>query len=86
MIAAGELIVIEVDTSAWRRPPVFDWLQEVGNIETDEMRRTFNCGVGMIVAVAEADFDKTVGILTDSGESAWRIGRVTDAHDGVAFI
>lgn len=76
----------DIDTSSWQQGPVFDWLQEVGNIETDEMRRTFNCGVGMIVAVAEADLDKTVGILKDSGESAWRIGRVTDAHDGVAFI
>ena len=75
----------DIDTSSWQQGPVFDWLQNVGNIETDEMRRTFNCGVGMVVAVAEPDIDKAVAILTDNGETAWLLGCVTDSHEGVAF-
>ena len=76
----------EIDTSSWQQGSVFDWLQMVGNIETDEMRRTFNCGVGMVIAVAEDDLDKALGILAANGESAWRIGRVIDSSHGVTFI
>ena len=75
-----------IDTSSWQQGPVFDWLQEVGNIAKDEMRRTFNCGVGMMVAVAEEDVDRAIEVLRQNGESAWQIGRVTDAHEGVAFV
>ena len=43
-----------VDTSTWQQGPTFDWLASHGNIDVDEMRRTFNCGVGMMVVVAAA--------------------------------
>jgi phosphoribosylformylglycinamidine cyclo-ligase len=76
----------EIDTSSWRQGPVFDWLQEVGNIETPEMRRTFNCGVGMILAVEKNDAQRALDVLVDSGEQAWHIGRVVDDADGVRFV
>lgn len=76
----------EIDTSSWQPGPVFDWLAAVGNIEIDEMRRTFNCGVGMVVVVAHDELDATLRSLTASGETAWQIGRVTDAGPGVSFI
>jgi phosphoribosylformylglycinamidine cyclo-ligase len=66
----------EIDTSSWQQGPVFDWLAEHGNVETDEMRRTFNCGVGMVVVVDQSKVDDAIRILTDQGEDAWRIGRI----------
>jgi phosphoribosylformylglycinamidine cyclo-ligase len=74
-----------IDTASWQQGPVFDWLQEKGNIETDEMRRTFNCGVGMIVAVGAGEIDKTVALLNERGETAWQIGEVADGAGPVAF-
>ena len=55
---------------------VADWLADTGNIALDEMRRTFNCGVGMIAVVSGADFDTAIETLTACGETAWRIGSV----------
>ena len=65
-----------IDTSSWQRPAVFDWLQQHGNVEDSEMYRTFNCGIGMVVAVAAADADKALEILNDNGEQAGRIGEI----------
>ncbi len=58
------------------RPPVFDWLQRAGNIERDEMYRTFNCGIGMIVCVPGAEADRALGILRESGEDPRIIGEL----------
>ncbi len=60
----------------WRRPPVFEWIQENGNVATAEMYRTFNCGIGMAVVVAAGDADRAVEILRESGETAWVIGEL----------
>ena len=76
----------EIDTSSWHHGPIFDWLADTGNIEIDEMRRTFNCGVGLIVAVAAADVDSALEVLTAQGESAWRIGRIADGTRPVEFL
>jgi len=78
----------EIDTNSWSPGPVFDWLKERGNIETSEMRRTFNCGVGMVVIVDSADAEKTVQILSEHGESAWQIGRIIpgDAAPSVHYV
>ncbi len=66
----------EIDTASWQQGPVFDWLAEHGNIGTGEMRRTFNCGVGMIVVVDENLVDDAIGLLQAQGETAWRIGSI----------
>ena len=68
----------EIDTSSWSRGAVFDWLAETGNIELAEMRRTFNCGVGMVVIVDAADASSAIEILNEQGEAAWQIGRIVD--------
>lgn len=65
-----------IDTQTWQIPEVFNWLQEKGNVNTNEMYRVFNCGVGMVVIVAAKDADNTIDILTSSGESAWLIGHI----------
>ncbi|RZF81626.1 phosphoribosylformylglycinamidine cyclo-ligase [Pseudoalteromonas sp. CO325X] len=64
---------------SWQWPAVFNWLQENGNIETHEMYRTFNCGVGMVIAVPADKLEQSLSILKDAGEDAWHIGEIQDA-------
>ncbi|HEB94132.1 MAG TPA: phosphoribosylformylglycinamidine cyclo-ligase [Gammaproteobacteria bacterium] len=65
-----------IDAGNWQRPAVFDWLQKQGKIADDEMYRTFNCGVGMVLCVHEADVEQTLAVLTEEGENASVIGRI----------
>jgi phosphoribosylformylglycinamidine cyclo-ligase len=76
-----------IDSRTWRRPPIFDWLQDHGNVEEVEMYRTFNCGIGMVLAVAAADAEQALKHLQDHGETAAIIGHV-EAHpqDGEVAI
>jgi len=60
----------------WQRPAIFDWLQSQGNVAEQEMLRTFNCGVGMIICVDRKNARETVDILEQNGESAWEIGAI----------
>jgi phosphoribosylformylglycinamidine cyclo-ligase len=76
----------EIDTASWEPGAVFDWLAEAGNIATDEMHRTFNCGVGMIAVVDAADVAKATSLLADAGESAWEIGRIAEGSAPVQFL
>ena len=76
----------EIDTASWEQGPVFDWLAEAGNIAVDEMRRTFNCGVGMIVVVDASEAHRAVSVLAEAGESAWEIGRIADGSAPVQFL
>lgn len=68
-----------IDEESWQWPPIFDWLQAKGNVARDEMYRTFNCGVGMIIALPAAEVDKALTLLTEQGENAWLIGSIADA-------
>lgn len=65
-----------INESSWEWQPVFKWLQEKGNIDTYEMYRTFNCGVGMIIALPQADVEKALNLLRQAGENAWLIGQI----------
>jgi phosphoribosylformylglycinamidine cyclo-ligase len=65
-----------IDASAWPRPAIFDWLQRMGQVEAHEMHRTFNCGIGMTIAVAAGDAAATIALLQRQGEQAWRIGSI----------
>jgi phosphoribosylformylglycinamidine cyclo-ligase len=76
----------EIDTSSWQQGAVFDFLQEQGNIDTAEMRRTFNCGVGMVVVVNDEDAAKTIDLLARNGESAWQIGRIVTGEQEVRYV
>lgn len=69
----------QIDSGSWQWPPIFDWLQQQGNVDTDEMYRTFNCGVGMCVIVADDNVDAALTLLTDEGEQAWLVGEVCDS-------
>ena len=71
-----EGVAASVDPASWTRPPLFDWLQQAGNVEPDEMLRTFNCGIGLCVVVAAADAAAAMAQLTASGETVWQIGEI----------
>ncbi len=65
-----------IDAGSWSWPPIFKWLQQTAHIGTDEMYRTFNCGLGMIAVIGESDVDATMELLRGQGETPTLIGRV----------
>ncbi|MBT8119911.1 MAG: phosphoribosylformylglycinamidine cyclo-ligase, partial [Gammaproteobacteria bacterium] len=67
-----------VDTSSWQLPLVFQWLQDNGNVEINEMYRTFNCGVGMVLIVAADDANAVIDSLNQNGDTAWQLGNIVD--------
>jgi len=68
-----------IDRSTWIKPAIFDWLQQQGNVQDDDMYRTFNCGIGMVVCVTPQERQITLDILQQQGETAWAIGTIEDA-------
>ncbi|MGR7468440.1 phosphoribosylformylglycinamidine cyclo-ligase [Klebsiella aerogenes] len=76
-----------IDASSWQWPEVFNWLQTAGNVSSHEMYRTFNCGVGMLVALPAAEADKAIALLNEQGENAWKIGYIksSDAEQRVVI-
>ncbi len=75
--AIAEGLEARFDWDAWSLPPVFQWLQEVGGVAEHEMRRTFNCGVGMILIVAPQDVPATLEGLLNAGEDAFVCGELS---------
>jgi len=71
-----ERLCARIDRSTWPRPPLFDWLQVQGGVADEEMHRVFNCGIGMVAVVGEADVPRALALLRAAGEQAWRIGNV----------
>ncbi|MCL3882791.1 phosphoribosylformylglycinamidine cyclo-ligase [Marivita sp. GX14005] len=70
----------QIDLSAWDAPPVFDWLARSGSLDEAEMLKTFNCGIGMVLIVAEDRADALTNLLRDTGETVHRIGTVTEGQ------
>ena len=73
---------LDIDTSSWPRPAVFEWLQREGNVATHEMWRTFNCGIGYVLMADPADVAAIEADLDRLGLAHWRIGQVTPGGDG----
>ncbi|WP_031435496.1 phosphoribosylformylglycinamidine cyclo-ligase [Methylomarinum vadi] len=65
-----------IDLSSWEMPEVFKWLQQQGNITQADMLTTFNCGIGMIVCVAEEDAEQSIATLTEQGERVFKVGEI----------
>jgi phosphoribosylformylglycinamidine cyclo-ligase len=85
VLPSGTKAVIEKD--AWPRPPVFQWLQQAGDVAGDEMWRVFNCGIGMVVVVAAANAKAAAEQLRNAGETVYRIGGVArSAGEPAALI
>jgi phosphoribosylformylglycinamidine cyclo-ligase len=69
-----ENVVAQLDSKAWHTPSLFDWLRKMGNVAPQEMYRTFNCGIGMVVIVTKHDADAALTQLNAAGETATVIG------------
>lgn len=71
-----------VNGNSWNMPAIFNWLQEKGNVERYEMFRTFNCGVGLVIALPQDQAEKAVDVLKQEGENAWVLGHIATAAEG----
>ncbi|HHF7318071.1 Phosphoribosylformylglycinamidine cyclo-ligase [Haemophilus influenzae] len=75
-----------IDESSWQWSAIFNWLQEKGNISRYEMYRTFNCGVGMVIALPEKEVETALALLEQAGEKAWVIGKIAPLGEGEAQV
>jgi phosphoribosylformylglycinamidine cyclo-ligase len=69
-------LACEIDAQSWQQPPVFAWLRKTAGIDAQEMARTFNCGIGMILVVAPDRVDAAKAILEGAGETVSAIGMI----------
>ena len=69
----------EINLSSWNHPQIFNWLQKQGNITEQEMLKTFNCGIGMIVCVAAEDEAAAIDFLSNQGEQVFSIGQLVES-------
>ena len=69
-------VVAEIHRSSWPLPAIFEWLRQGGNLDETEMLRTFNCGIGLMVVVPEADATRAVAILEAAGEVVFPLGQI----------
>ncbi|MEZ6093170.1 MAG: phosphoribosylformylglycinamidine cyclo-ligase [Pirellulaceae bacterium] len=76
---------VSIDCSRWDRPPVFDWMQGLGNVAVDEMYRVFNMGIGLALIVSPYYADSILRSILDSGRKAWVIGNVTSGNGAVSL-
>lgn len=75
-----EFTAASIDPSSWSRPAVFDWLQEQGRIDEEEMLRTFNCGIGMVIVLPQQAIVSAQSLLEKHGIQSWQIGRIEKAE------
>ncbi|BCL77202.1 phosphoribosylformylglycinamidine cyclo-ligase [Jeongeupia sp. HS-3] len=69
-------VVAQIDAKSWTLPKLFQWLQKEGNVEAQEMYKTFNCGVGMAVIVAAGDAAAAKALLEAEGETVYTLGTI----------
>ena len=77
-------VSVDIDSKAWDVPKVFDWLQDLGKVDRDEMLRVFNMGIGMTLIVSSYYAESVVRMLNDSGHEAMVIGSVKAHNDPTA--
>lgn len=78
-------VSVQIEDRSWAIPPVFNWLQQLGSVDTDEMRRVFNMGIGLAMVVSSYYADSVMRMLADQGVPAWRIGEVLEGDGTVAW-
>ena len=71
-----------LDGKSWERPAIFDWLQEKGNIDSHEMHRVFNNGIGMAVIVSREDAERAKALFEEQGEKVYTIGTIEPLPEG----
>lgn len=78
-------LACEIDLSAWTLPPVFRWLAETANMAQPELLKTFNCGIGLILAVAPERAQATADLLAGMGETVVPLGRIIAGQGDVVY-
>lgn len=73
-----ENCVAQIDAQSWPLPKLFQWLQQAGNVEQQEMYRTFNCGIGMAVIMPAEQAEAAQSFLTEQGETVYRLGTIRE--------
>ena len=68
-----------INSDSWQMPTIFQWLQKTGNIDMAEMYRSFNCGIGMVLAVSQDHVEDALNILSASGEQPLIIGSIVES-------
>lgn len=74
-----------IDRCRWEQPLIFQWLENNGNISSDEMLRTFNCGIGLILVVEKDDAVLACDTLEELGEEVFVLGEIVEGHRGVVI-
>ena len=75
----------EIDRGSWPMPPVFTWLQQLGDVDDAEMFRVFNMGVGLALVVSEYYAESIQQQLAEQGFESWRIGRIVEGRGEVRW-
>ncbi len=76
----------EIDAGSWPRPALFNWLQTAGELDEAEMRRTFNCGIGMVLVVPAAAAELASATLRAAGETVLEIGQIQARAPGAPAV
>jgi phosphoribosylformylglycinamidine cyclo-ligase len=72
----------QLDKMSWPSLPVFEWIADAGNVPSEEMQRTFNLGIGMVLIVHPDSVDQATEVLREHGESIYEIGRIVERNGG----
>lgn len=81
-----ETLALRIDASQWQQPEVFNWLQQAGNIDSKEMYRTFNCGIGLVLVVPAHEEEDIISQLRASGEKPVIMGAVEPRQEEAVII
>lgn len=84
MLPDGKRAVIE--KNSYEKPPIFDLIQKTGEISEEMMFNTFNCGLGMVIAVDEADVDATMKAIESTGDKPFVVGKIVNGEKGVDLV
>ncbi len=79
-------LAAKLDVSSWTMPDIFKWLQTEGNIDSKEMYRVLNCGIGMVVVTSKNSSQAVIDCLKDSGENAWLVGEIVNSTGNQVVI
>ena len=79
-------LAAKLDSNSWETPEIFNWIQDQGKIDTNEMYRVLNCGVGMIVIVPKESLDDSINLLNSNGEDSWLIGEIVSSDGNQVLI
>ena len=79
-------LAAKLDSNSWETPEIFNWIQDQGKIDTAEMYRVLNCGVGMIVIVPKKSLDDSIKLLNSNGEDSWLIGEIVSSDGNQVLI